>query len=401
MSARAVKRTRCDPTPDAAGYGRMPLLPHNMGGNRPINVPSAVAAPADPEPARGRPRGRPPKGMAWNTALGVYEPTPPSIGPDGTVNKVKPRPDPKKPKRAMSSFLYYAKTVRPALIKGGLKFVEAQKQMAADWKAMTKEQRQPFEDIAEGERQRYKRQMLTYVPPATAMPQPTQGKAAKPASGFSALDSYLPAAPARSKDKPKRPPSSFLLYCQENRERVKQQVATTHGAQMQEVQRRLADEWKALPTSSKQQYLDKQTHLTQEFRKEKEVWQDSVGPSLTHDASQGHAMGMSSVDGLHGAVHSHQSGPFSVQQPPTQPAPVAPATDAGAYADQLSTYHDLLALQYYQALQRIQALPNPQDVPEALQQEVMSYYQQLVEVSGMMQGLPQQTSSEEHTSQYF
>mmetsp|Transcript_21130 Transcript_21130/g.62937 ORF Transcript_21130/g.62937 Transcript_21130/m.62937 type:complete len:421 (+) Transcript_21130:270-1532(+) len=405
MSSRAAKRPRMDLNPAAHAGENGPLLATfrtTVLNGRASNLPSSAGQPvrlgtAGPAVLRSRPRGRPPKGMVWNQETGQYEPAPPTTGPDGTILKAKARVDPNKPKRAMSSFLYYAKTVRPALIKGGLTFVEAQKKMAADWKKMSKETRQPFEDIAEGERQRYKRQMLTYVPPPVSNMKQGAGLS-KPASAGSrkaqgtTVPRCLPAAPTVAqlhKGKPKRPPSSFLLYCQENRERVKHEVAPTSGAPMQLVQRRLADEWKALPQSSKKYYLDKQTRLAADFKRDKEVWDggttaDTI-PSRAKAKNGGKARASSRDEA---AFQSHPvvgcAGPASKDSQST----VATATDALAYADQLATYHDLLALQYYQTLQQIQSQPNPHEVSADLQEKVMLEYGQLVEVTKMLNALP-------------
>ena len=106
---------------------------------------------------------------------------------------------------------------------------------------MTVEERQPIEDIAEKERQRYKRQMLTYVPPPveteSATPTTALHRFAASTGSLSAVASAsslhlpdslagppapaLPSMPESShhpvgKDKPKRPPSSFLLYAKKN-----------------------------------------------------------------------------------------------------------------------------------------------------------------------------------------
>eukprot|EP00038_Savillea_parva_P009676 m.185094 g.185094 ORF g.185094 m.185094 type:complete len:419 (-) comp16336_c0_seq1:243-1499(-) len=382
------------------------LLPNHNGGNPSsvntmLSTTARLGTTAEASSAqKSRPRGRPPKGMEWNAGTGQYEPLPATINPDGSIRKAKPKADPNKPKRAMSSFLYYAKTVRPPLIKGGLTFVEAQKKMAADWKKMTVEERQPFEDIAEKERQRYKRQMLTYVPPPveteSATPTTALHRFAASTGSLSAVASAsslrlpdslagppapaLPSMPESShhpvgKDKPKRPPSSFLLYCQENRERVKEQVTTESGAQMQQVQRRLADEWRDLDPAAKKYFMDKQSQLAADFRKDKKLWE-------THDEQ-------------HRAVHAasladNALGTQDVDTTASATGTLAPAKDAGTYNDQLSTYHDLLALQYYQTLQQIQALPDPNDVSEELQQKVVMEYQQLMEVSALMESMQQE-----------
>lgn len=138
-----------------------------------------------------------------------------------------------------------------------------------------------------------------------------------------------------------------------------------------------------------------------DFRKDKEVWAESrideggqaqsKGARKSGGKSKGARKSTSADDGHHG----HDTAMFMdaglVSGSPSAPdldlSGLTAATDAESYADQLSTYHDLLSLQYFQTLQQIQALADPNDVSDELEQKVMLEYQQLVEVRGLLQSM--------------
>ena len=62
-------------------------------------------------------------------------------------------------------------------------------------------------------------------------------------------------------------------FCQQNRQRAKSEVSpeNPNAAQMQLVQRKLADEWKTMPAAQKQVYLNQQSKMAAEFKRDKQV----------------------------------------------------------------------------------------------------------------------------------
>eukprot|EP00041_Stephanoeca_diplocostata_P000449 m.14805 g.14805 ORF g.14805 m.14805 type:complete len:555 (-) comp10534_c0_seq2:457-2121(-) len=258
--------------------GSMPLSPMTNMISKFTSDGTGTDVKQEDDTAGHRPRGRPPKNTVWDMDTGKY------VVDKALTEKPKKRKnqDPNRPRRAMSSFLYYARQKRPELIKTGLTFVDAQRRMAEEWKAMSKEERQPFEDIAEMERQRYKEQMETYTPEEENQDDAVDTKVDDP-------------------NRPKRPPSSFLLFCKQNRARVKEQVnqaqvtaknlaamespsgappssdtkkkkGDSNAVHMQDVQRILATEWKNMADDLKQVYHDQHKALRVTFNNEKKIY---------------------------------------------------------------------------------------------------------------------------------
>ena len=86
----------------------------------------------------------------------------------GPSQKLKQRRDPKKPSRPKSSYLFYCGSVRAALMdkmrEGGknVKISEISKILGAQWKALSEDDRKPFEKAAQKDRNRYVDGMQSY-----------------------------------------------------------------------------------------------------------------------------------------------------------------------------------------------------------------------------------------------
>ena len=86
----------------------------------------------------------------------------------GPPQKLKQRRDPKKPKRAKSSYLYYCDKFRPPLmakIKSdgqNIKISQVSKILGAQWKKLSDEERVPYEALAQKDRNRYNDEIQAY-----------------------------------------------------------------------------------------------------------------------------------------------------------------------------------------------------------------------------------------------
>ncbi len=71
--------------------------------------------------------------------------------------KAKKR-DPNKPKRALTGFMFYSKQRRAEVQRESpeLKFVDVGRQLGEEWKRMPKAAKQPYEDLAIKDKERYK-----------------------------------------------------------------------------------------------------------------------------------------------------------------------------------------------------------------------------------------------------
>merc|ERR1711924_54968 len=78
----------------------------------------------------------------------------------GGVKKIKKKKDPNRPKRAMPAFMFYSIENRSGMKSANpdLGIGEVSKLLGANWRTMT-------DDEKEADKERYKKEMETYVPP--------------------------------------------------------------------------------------------------------------------------------------------------------------------------------------------------------------------------------------------
>ena len=146
-----------------------------------------------------------------------------------------------------------ARPTRP-LRNPGIKYPDVQKLLAAQWNAMPLHQRQPYIDKAQEALKVYRAQMMVYVPPPPSF-------------------SYSIPGPTTTSDRPRRPQSSFLMYANEQRARVR---ASREGITHPQMMKVLAAEWGEFTVQQKKQWVDKANAAKRKYQTDKESWQAAV-----------------------------------------------------------------------------------------------------------------------------
>merc|ERR1712204_85015 len=77
---------------------------------------------------------------------------------------------------------------------------------------------------------------------------------------------------SKAKKKPKNPLSSYLLYCNEVRDKFRE---ANKGMKMGQVSKLIAADWKALSEEDKKQYVDKSVELRAEWKTAMEEYKKS------------------------------------------------------------------------------------------------------------------------------
>jgi len=153
----------------------------------------------------------------------------------------KAKKDPNKPKRAMSSFMFFANDRRNDIKSANpeLKVTEIGKKLGEIWQSFGPEEKKKYEDMAAKDSERYQKQIENYHPPETG----------------SSSDEDKPSKKKRKKNKdpnrPKRSLSSFMFFANENRKSVKEKFP---DLKMTEIGKKLADEWNSLTPDGKTKY---------------------------------------------------------------------------------------------------------------------------------------------------
>jgi len=129
--------------------------------------------------------------------------------------------DPHKPKRALTGFMYFSQEFRPEVIASNpnIKFGDVGKMLGVRWGELSDEEKTPFLEKANLDKERYHFQMSSYIP------DPEYAKKSK----------------RRDPNKPKRAMSAYLYFCNAKRDTVQ---AGHPEKKMTDIQKLLGDLWK-------------------------------------------------------------------------------------------------------------------------------------------------------------
>lgn len=137
----------------------------------------------------------------------------------GKGQKRKRVKDPNKPKRATTAYFYYLSSERELAKKEGResnRIAEFTKQISAKWRALSEDERKPFEDKAATDKARYQDQMKIFT--------------------------------GKDPDKPKRPQSAYFIFLGEFRNKHKGQYAH------KDILRKAGEKWNQMSTEDKKPF---------------------------------------------------------------------------------------------------------------------------------------------------
>lgn len=164
----------------------------------------------------------------------------------GTAKK-RPKKDPNAPKGAKSAYMCYNAAVRPKIAaeNPGMAVTEIAKIIGAKWNGLTDEEKVEYNQQAQEDKERYKRDMADYKPP----------------EGFDASGASS-SSPTKAKKKrvkkdpnaPKKPMQAYFLFSQDQRAKVK---AENPDLGTKDIARQLGQMWKAMSEEDKKPYAAK------------------------------------------------------------------------------------------------------------------------------------------------
>lgn len=121
---------------------------------------------------------------------------------------------------------------------------EVSKLCSEKWKSMSPEEKEKFEEMAKNDKRRYDQEMKSYVPPAGAK----KGKKKK-----------------KDPNAPKKPPSAFLIFTSEHREKIK---VDNPGISITDIAKKFGEMWKKMSTTDKAPYEAKYAKLKEKYEME-------------------------------------------------------------------------------------------------------------------------------------
>ena len=197
---------------------------------------------------------------------------PPSSTPS---TKKKAKKDPNRPKGATSAYIYFSNAKRDEVkqsnpaIAGDVR--EIAKKLGEMWKSMSDKEKKPYNLMAEKDKERYSKEMASYVPPVVAeeMASPNMAPTAptpiatrpdmadfdaEDAVGLlTALPSSLKKRGSAKKDpnKPKRANTAYQLFMKDTSATIMEEHP---GLSFQERSQKVAEMWKSMSDEDKHQF---------------------------------------------------------------------------------------------------------------------------------------------------
>jgi len=156
------------------------------------------------------------------------------------VIKAKRAPkDPNAPKNPKSAYMFFATKCRADLMKKspGMSFTEIGREAGKQWQGLSDTQKEPWEKKVSDDKERYTKEMESYVPDEAYAAQQKKMKAQG-------------AKLAKDPDKPKRGRTAYLVFCDSKRAAVRKKYPKKS---MIEVMADLAAQWKTISAKEKEE----------------------------------------------------------------------------------------------------------------------------------------------------
>ena len=204
--------------------------------------------------------------LRYDREMATYVPPPQDYEDD---RKKRIKLDPNRPKGPISAYIHFGNEKRSALraANPGEKITSIMKRIGAEWKQIGKKEKKKYNKMAKKDRKRYAREMAAYEPP----PPPSQSaketlKQMQAASAPTAPERSATRKPAVEKDpnRPKRPPSAYLLFLGATRPGFK---ATHPELNPKDMMTRMAALWRQSSASDRKPFEVQATARKAEYDK--------------------------------------------------------------------------------------------------------------------------------------
>eukprot|EP00288_Rhodomonas_lens_P010443 CAMPEP_0177722626 /NCGR_PEP_ID=MMETSP0484_2-20121128/17782_1 /TAXON_ID=354590 /ORGANISM="Rhodomonas lens, Strain RHODO" /LENGTH=783 /DNA_ID=CAMNT_0019235013 /DNA_START=50 /DNA_END=2401 /DNA_ORIENTATION=+ len=196
-----------------------------------------------------------------------------SEGGDAPKGK-KGKKDPNAPKKAKSAWLLFCDAKREQIKEEnpGIEFTQINGKIAELWKALSPEDKKPYEDKAKGLAAAYKDEKAKYDEE-----NPDQAKGGGKRKGKGDDEGGKKKKPKKDPNAPKKGLSSYMLFCGAMRDSIKEK---NPDIAQKDILRELGAKWKELTADEKKKWEDKAADDKERYKKEMSAYQAKGGPSL-------------------------------------------------------------------------------------------------------------------------
>ncbi|WVZ26107.1 hypothetical protein V8G54_004651 [Vigna mungo] len=213
------------------------------------------------------------------------------------IKKNKKEKDPLKPKHPMSAYFLFTNDRRAALLAENKNFLEVPKITAEEWKNMTEEQRRPYEEMAKKNKEKYALEMEAYKQKkdeeaAHLMKEEEEHMKLQKQEALQLLkkkektDNIIKKTKQNRQKKkqnkedknsdpnrPKRPPSSFILFSKEARKTLQDERSGINTSTLNAL---VSLKWKELSEEDRQFWNSQASDAMEAYKKEMEEYNKSL-----------------------------------------------------------------------------------------------------------------------------
>ena len=176
-------------------------------------------------------------------------------------NKNKRRKDPNAPKKAKSSYLFFCADKRGSVMEEnpGVKNTEIISELGRLWQELDTRSRSKYDKQAAKDKARYEKEMEGYTPPES-----------------SDEDNAVVKRKKKDPDAPKRPTSSYLFFCKEERETVKSEFPEMKNP---EIVKEMGSRWRELSEEDREQFQTLAAEDKSRYETEMEAYNGGSTPA--------------------------------------------------------------------------------------------------------------------------
>ncbi|XP_043109821.1 transcription factor A, mitochondrial [Puntigrus tetrazona] len=173
------------------------------------------------------------------------------------------------PKRPMTAYMTYVKEMHPTISRQnpGVKNVDIVRKLAQQWKMLTPEQKQPFQNASLSYREQYKFALEKYK--AQLTPAQTAALAVEKQQKVAKRKAIRRKKELNSLGKPKRPRGAFNIFMSEHFEEAK-------GSTIQSKMKSLRDDWERFSATQKQMYIQLAEDDKVRYKNEIKSWEEHM-----------------------------------------------------------------------------------------------------------------------------
>lgn len=173
------------------------------------------------------------------------------------------------PKRPLTAYMKYVQNMQPTLISQnpGVKNVDVVRKIAQQWRSLTLEQKQPFQEASLADREQYKLALQNYK--AQLTPAQSAAIAEERKQKIAKRKAIRKKKELNTLGKPKRPRSAFNIFMAEHFEEAR-------GATMQAKMKSLTDDWRRLNITQKQIYTQLAEDDKVRYKNEIKSWEEHM-----------------------------------------------------------------------------------------------------------------------------